>query len=162
MDKERSCFVLKTLQKSWLLSWSSPAPCLFVWQHQVTMVTGRLRGAGETQIIIALQRAQPFLTAIPPQLPRKSSGVIRGLYSSCCRSFLAGACKSFLICTTWHEDPHCVFKKQTKPPNILLWNVQHGMWILPKDALVVHFKCKIDIKKPDRAVQTSFSSKMQY
>lgn len=66
MDKERSCFVLKMLQKSWLLSWSCPAPCLFVWQHQVTMVTGRLQGAGETQIILVPRRDQPFPSAIPP------------------------------------------------------------------------------------------------
>lgn len=49
MDEERSCFVLKMLQKSWLLSQSSPARCVFVWQPQVTMETGRLQGARDTQ-----------------------------------------------------------------------------------------------------------------
>lgn len=82
MDEERSCFVLKMLQRSWLLSQSSPAPCVFVWQHHVTMETGRLQGAGETHTVHCGAAVRAAICLCTPPVLGNSLGAIWGLYSS--------------------------------------------------------------------------------
>lgn len=111
-----------------------------MWQHQVTMVTGRLQGAGETQSIVVPLWDQPFVSAVPP-IAEEELRCYSGPLFFFCRTFLVGSCKWFLICLTWRSTPH-VQKKL-----FCSRNVHCGIWTLPKDTLVAHFKCKIDIKK---------------
>lgn len=73
-----------------------------------------------------------------------------------CRIFWLVLVRHFLFAQ--HKDIHCMLKK----PWFCFGNLHHGIWTLSKDTLVFKFICKIDIKKTDRAAQTSFSSKMQY
>lgn len=129
------------LQKSCWLSQSSPAPCVFVWQHQVTMETGRLQEAGETHTVHCGAAVRAAICLCKPPVLGNSLGAIWGLYSSSAESFWLVLVRDFLFAQ--HEDTHCVLKK----PWFCFGNLHYGIWTLSKDTLVFKFICKVDIKK---------------
>lgn len=103
MDEERSCFVLKLLQMSWLLSQSSPAPCVCVAAPSNYGDRQVARSWRDTVHCGAAVRAAICLFKPPPLRPgpgpeEQLRCYLRPLFF--CRIFLAGACKGFLICTT--------------------------------------------------------------
>lgn len=112
MDEERSCFVLKLLQMSWLLSQSSPAPCVCVAAPSNYGDRQVARSWRDTVHCGAAVRAAICLFKPPPHPPsalvlRNSLGAIWGLYSSA-ESFWLVLVRDFLFAQ--HEDIYCMLK----------------------------------------------------
>lgn len=129
MDKERSCFVLKMLQKSWLLSQPSP---LSVCMAAPSYYGDKQVGRGWRDTVHCGAAARPATCLCHPPTAEEELGCYSAPLFFFYRTFLAGTCKCFLIYTTWRSIP-CVQEKKDfalKMCTVAYEPYQKTLWLL--------------------------------